>query len=75
MGTKEQPGAYDCYANAAPDEPMFVLLARDDRAPALVDAWANASEARGTNPEKVAEARACAANMRAYYARVHGNTT
>lgn len=29
MGTKNNPGAFDCYANAEPDEPMFVLLARD----------------------------------------------
>jgi hypothetical protein len=29
MGSKIQPGKFDCYANALPDEPMFVLLARD----------------------------------------------
>jgi hypothetical protein len=68
MGTKNNPGAHDCYANAHPDEPMFVLLGRDDRAPALVDALADASEARGTNPAKVKEARDCAANMRAWRA-------
>ena len=43
MGTKRSPGAYDCYANAKPDEPMFVLLGRDERAPALVHAWAAVS--------------------------------
>jgi hypothetical protein len=64
MGTKLKPGDYDCYQNAEADEPMFVLLARDDRAPALVEAWADASEKRGTNPAKVAEARQCAAAMR-----------
>lgn len=38
MGTK----AYGdpCYAAALPDEPMFVLLARDPSAPELVRAWA-----------------------------------
>ncbi len=66
MGTKNEPGAYDCYANAEPDEPMFVLLARDDRAPSLVDEWADISEGRGTNPAKVTEARACADAMRAW---------
>lgn len=66
MGTKSKPGNYDCYVNAEPDEPMFVLLARDDRAPALVEAWADASEKRGTTPAKVEEARACAAAMRAW---------
>jgi hypothetical protein len=39
MGTKNNPGAFDCYANAEPDEPMFVLLARDEKAPAIVRAW------------------------------------
>lgn len=65
MGTKNQPGDYDCYANAHPDEPMFVLLGRDPRAPELVEAWAQMSEARGTDPKKIAEARACAEAMRA----------
>lgn len=40
MGTKNNPGPYDCYANAEPDEPMFVLLARDETAPYFVEAWA-----------------------------------
>lgn len=39
MGTKENPGKFDCYSKAAPDEPMFVLLARDPSAPYLVMAW------------------------------------
>ena len=39
MGTKNNPGDYDCYANAEPDEPMFVLLARDETALYLVKAW------------------------------------
>ena len=43
MGTKNTPGAFAGYANAAPDEPMFVLLARDDRAPLLVSIWAHVS--------------------------------
>lgn len=25
MGTKNDPGKYDCYASADPDEPLFVL--------------------------------------------------
>lgn len=29
MGTKNNPGKFDCYDAALPDEPMFVLLARD----------------------------------------------
>lgn len=41
MSTKENPGVYDCYAAAEPDEPMFHLLGRDPTAPSLVRAWAS----------------------------------
>ena len=65
MGTKRNPGAFDCYAAAAAeDEPMFVLLARDRHAPLLVEMWASMREVWGESPEKVAEARACARSMR-----------
>jgi len=40
VGTKNNPGDFDCYANAEPDEPMFVLLARDVQAPLIVRQWA-----------------------------------
>lgn len=39
MATKNKPGAYDCYANAEPNEPMFVLLGRDPLGSQLVAAW------------------------------------
>lgn len=39
MGTKNNPADFDCYANALPDEPMFVLLARDKSAPGIVRTW------------------------------------
>ena len=39
MGTKNNPGTFDCYANAEGDEPMFVLLGRDKHAPTLVWLW------------------------------------
>lgn len=66
MGTKNNPGEYDCYANADDDEPMFVLLGRDRHAPALVEAWAQAREREGEDAAIVAEARACAEAMRAF---------
>lgn len=47
MGTKNNPGKFDCYANADPDEPMFVLLARDPLASDLVLLWAERREAEG----------------------------
>lgn len=39
MSTKNNPGEFDCYANAGPDEEMFILLARDPTAAHLVRAW------------------------------------
>lgn len=69
MGTKNEPGNYDCYANAKDDEPMFVLLARDALAPGLVTEWAKRYNTRSANPnaEKVAEALACADSMHNWY--------
>jgi hypothetical protein len=40
MGTKENPGRFDCYAAAAPDEPIFILRANDPLAPVIVRFWA-----------------------------------
>lgn len=67
MGTKNNPGKFDCYNNAEPDEPMFVLLARDPDAPALVETWAYARNDRGENAAKVEEAFACAFAMRKWW--------
>lgn len=79
MGTKTNPGAWDCYANAEPDEPFFVLLARDQVAPDAVETWADLREhalrefyGAMTGPEffaeldQIAEARKCALEMRAW---------
>jgi hypothetical protein len=60
MGTKNKPAAFDCYANAEPDEPMFVLLARDEKAPHLVREWVLM---RGKADAKAVEAAACADAM------------
>lgn len=66
MGTKKEPGKFDCYTKALPDEPIFVLLGRDPHAGFLIDLWATRSETLGGNPEKIAEARRCAEVMRTY---------
>lgn len=66
MGTKNNPGDFDCYANAEPDEPMFVLLGRDRHAPDWVDMWADIREAEEEDVIKVEEARACARAMDAW---------
>jgi hypothetical protein len=75
MGTKQNPGAHDCYAKALPNEPMFVLLARDPDAPLRVEAWARArliAINAGTRPESdramVDEAHLCAIQMRRWRA-------
>lgn len=67
MGTKNNPGEFDCYDNALPDEPMFVLLARDPDFHRLVMEWAHrrSSDVQcGLRPQSdmalVAEAQACA---------------
>jgi hypothetical protein len=71
MATKLNPGRFDCYANALPEEPMFILLARDPSAPSLIEWWADNRESaidQKLRPEgdraMVAEARQCATNMR-----------
>jgi hypothetical protein len=63
MSTKNNPGEFDCYTNADPDEPMFVLLGRDRHAPMLVQLWASMRELDGEDKAKVTEARICATDM------------
>ena len=74
MSTKLNPGNYDCYTNAEPDEEMFVLLARDAFAPDLVRAWAINRKLqihKGQKPledmAQVEEALACAAKMESWF--------
>lgn len=71
MGTKNNPGQFDCYHAAEPDEPMFVLLGRDPIAPQLVSIWAAIAKLIGKDPAKCAEAVKCANDMRAYLAKHH----
>lgn len=63
MGTKNNPGQFDCYD---PNEPMFVLLARDPSAPMLVRLWAHIRSQRGGDEAKVKEAETCANAMVAW---------
>ena len=46
MGTKNNPGDYDCYAKAAEDEPIFTLRANDEFAPILVRLWVEFHQAK-----------------------------
>jgi hypothetical protein len=68
MGTKTNPGKYDCLDKLDPDEPFFVLRAQDRFAPMIVRQWAElvlaAREAQGLPPsEKLIEAYRCANAM------------
>lgn len=40
MATKNQPGEFDCYGAADPDEPIFILRSTDRLAPLIVETWA-----------------------------------
>jgi len=71
MDTKNNPGDFDCYGNALPDEPMFILLARDPNAPVLLDTLAQMRHMdilEGHRPQSdmkmVREAEYCASAMR-----------
>lgn len=77
MATKNNPGTYDCYAAAEPDEPIFVLRANDPSAPQLVRGWAfNRVQAifgghKPNTPDqwhKVSEALDCAQKMEMWHA-------
>lgn len=67
MGTKNNPGKWDCYANAKPDEPMFVLLGRDPLASYLVNLWALARvQMDMQDADQAKEALDCAEAMMQY---------
>lgn len=66
MGTKNDPGNFDCYENAEPDEPMFILLARDSDAAYTVRGWARRRRDVDGDTPKVREAFDCADEMDAW---------
>jgi hypothetical protein len=77
MGTKNNPGKFDCYANAEPDEPMFVLLGRDPTAPFVVTFWRAMKEemrrrgASDISDAKLQEAFFCSLDLEKW-AKEHG---
>ena len=79
MGSKLEPGKYDCYAHALPDEQMFVLLARDPCAPKLIELWADMRDRAvregwlsPSEMTKTDEARRCAIEMRRWRRNNYG---
>ncbi len=69
MGTKSDPGTYDCWAKALPDEPVFVFLGRDVHAPDAIRLWADLREQEEGPSDKVDEARALADGMERWAAQ------
>lgn len=72
MGTKTQPGPFNCYGEATPDEPIFTLLARDPDAALVVEIWASIREARTGPTDRTREARHVAHTMRTWRLRKLG---
>lgn len=50
--TKTHPGPFACFEAALPDEPMFILLARDPAAPATLQFWAQERIKHGKTHEE-----------------------
>ncbi len=71
METRANPGPHSCYLSAEPDEPLFILKARDKHAPALVWLWAVLRELDSEKPEIVKDARECVVEMM-LWAKDHG---
>jgi len=74
MGSRNNPGSYDCYDAAEPNEPMFILLGRDRDAAIVVKLWAMLRLQQidlGLRPEtdrtQVAEALRCATEMEIWH--------
>lgn len=71
MATKNNPGDFDCYSRADPNEPMFVLLGRDPLAAPLVRCWASLRQLLPfPSPAKIEEARRCADAMEDWCRRI-----
>jgi hypothetical protein len=76
MGTKRNPGKFDCHAKADPDTELFTLVSTDELMPHLIRYWVwlklrkgerwnegeNMAEVRqgAKHNEKLEEALACA---------------
>lgn len=56
METKAHPNPNGCLARALPDEPFFVLLARDQTAPATIRWWSDARAQLGVEGERKQDA-------------------
>lgn len=70
MGTKQEPGKYDCLDRAESDEPYFTLIGRDPWAPEMVELWAKVRYRAGTiDFDQYTEAMTVAEEMRQWRTR------
>lgn len=72
---EEVTDPYSCFNKGAPDEYMFVLLARDEAAPAAIRAWVQERVKLKLNTptdKKIQEALECAAKMEEQRAKRKG---
>lgn len=73
MSTKQNPGKHDCYSKAEPDEPYFMILARDVTAPEDIRHWILQQQMldrlgiKKMDPDQIAEAYACIPEMERWY--------
>jgi len=63
MGTKQNAGQFDCMEKIAPDEPFFVLRAKDPIGVHVVRYWVEHAHAAGHEAENIMEASICADDM------------
>lgn len=70
MGTKKEPGQFDCLSKLKDDEPYFLLKASDPLAAQIVREWAWRAYINTLHePEKIDEAKRCADQMEHYRAQ------
>ena len=72
MGTKADPGQYDCYGNADLHEPLFTLVGRDPTAGPTVALWVALRRALGDTDEAKLEEAERIADQLAQYGRQQG---
>jgi hypothetical protein len=76
MGTKANPGTFDCHLAAHDDEPLFTLLGRDPTAALLVNLWAAMRvQSHGPSSARAIEASTCANDMVVYLQRTKPDVT
>lgn len=72
MGTKNNPGKFDCYAKLEPDEPYFILRGKDPMGWLVVQVWVYLRKVSAHDDlppayvEKLNEAKVAADHMKAW---------